>query len=137
MEAILQPVLAFLRVSRLSPVLLPGDRIMATSTSPSRRAFLKTSAAGAVTLAGLSIARSAHAAGKQEIKIGMIGCGGAAAARRNESLQAGPDVKLAAMCDIFPDRLQVQVRLVQEERARAGHRRPGPSLRRASTVTRK
>ena len=79
---------------------------MANPTHPSRRAFLKASAAGAVTLAGLSIARSAHAAGKQEIKIGMIGCGGRCGGAANESLQAGPDVKLAAMCDIFPDRLQ-------------------------------
>ena len=79
---------------------------MANSTHPSRREFLKTSATGAAVLAGLSIARSAHAAGKQEIKIGMIGCGGRCGGAAEESLQAGPDVKLAAMCDIFPDRLQ-------------------------------
>ena len=110
---------------------------MATSNSPSRRAFLKTSAAGAVTLAGLEHRPQAHAAGKQEIKIGMIGCGRRCSGAANESLQAGPDVKLAALCDIFPDRLQVQVRLVQEERAR---RRSSPTRTissRALTATRK
>jgi len=79
---------------------------MVNTTHPSRREFLKTSAMGAVALAGLGIARSAHAAGKQEIKIGMIGCGGRCSGAANQSLQAGPDVKLAALCDIFPDRLQ-------------------------------
>ena len=95
---------------------------------PNRRAFLKASAGGAVALAGLNIARSAHAAGKQEIKIGMIGCGGRCSGAADESLQAGPDVKLAALCDIFPDRLENKYRLVQEESAGAGHRRRGPSL---------
>ena len=61
---------------------------------------------GPAAFAGLGIARSAHAAGKQEIKIGMIGCGWRCGGAANEALQAGPDVKLAAMCDIFPDRLQ-------------------------------
>ena len=79
---------------------------MAIPSRPTRRAFLKASASGAVTLAGLSIARSAHAAGKQEIKIGMIGCGGRCSGAAEQALQAGPDVKLAALCDIFPDRLK-------------------------------
>ena len=48
-----------------------------TDTGASRREFLKSSAAvGAAAVGGLSLARSAHAAGKQEIRIGMIGCGG-------------------------------------------------------------
>ena len=58
--------------------------------SKTRREFLKTSAAGAAALAGLSLARSAHAAGKEEVKIGMIGCGGRCSGAAAESLQAGP-----------------------------------------------
>ena len=117
-------------VSRLSTPYPPGERTMANSPHPSRREFLKTSATGAVTLAGLSIARSAHAAGKQEIKIGMIGCGGRCSGAAEESLQAGPDVKLAAMCDIFPDRLQFKYNWFKKNHARPGHCRPGSSLRR-------
>ena len=41
----------------------------------SRRDFLKATAAGATVLSGLSITRSAHAAGSETIKIGMIGSG--------------------------------------------------------------
>ena len=81
---------------------------MAIPSVTNRRTFLKASAAGAASLAGLNIARSAHAAGNQQIKIGMIGCGGRCSGAAQESLQAGPDVKLAAMCDIFPDRLQAK-----------------------------
>ncbi len=90
---------------------------MANSTRPSRREFLKASATGAVALGSLSIARSAHAAGKQEIKIGMIGCGGRCGGAAEESLQAGPDVKLAAMCDNFPDRLQSKYDWFKKNRA--------------------
>ena len=46
---------------------------------PSRRDFLKSStvaAAGVALAGGLSIARSAHAAGSDEIKVALIGCGG-------------------------------------------------------------
>lgn len=72
----------------------------------SRRQFVARTAAAGAAAATLSLARSAHAAGKQEIKIGMIGCGSRCSGAAHESLQAGPDVKLAAMCDIFPDRLK-------------------------------
>lgn len=74
----------------------------------SRRDFLKTSAAGAALVGGLSIARSAHAAGDETIKIGMIGCGGRCSGAASESLKAGPYVKLTAMCDLFPDRVEAK-----------------------------
>ncbi|MGA2616173.1 MAG: Gfo/Idh/MocA family oxidoreductase [Thermoguttaceae bacterium] len=72
----------------------------------SRRDFLKATAAGAAGYAGLSLARSAHAAGSEVIKIGMIGCGGRCSGAASESLKAGPFVKLAALCDLFPDRVK-------------------------------
>ena len=83
-------------------------------SNASRRDFLKASAtvASGVTLGGLALSRSAHAAGDDTIKIGMIGagrCSGAAAKRMN----AGPDVKLVAMCDVFADRLQSSRNVLQ------------------------
>ncbi len=75
----------------------------------SRRDFLKaTAAAGAATAGGLSIARSAHAAGKQEIRIGMIGCGGRCSGAGAQALSLGKDVKLAAMTDVFEDRMRAK-----------------------------
>jgi ornithine cyclodeaminase/alanine dehydrogenase-like protein (mu-crystallin family) len=74
----------------------------------SRRDFLKRSTAGA-SLAGaasLAIGRSAHAAGSDTIRIGMIGSGNRCSGAAAEALRAGPDVKLVAMCDVFDERLQ-------------------------------
>lgn len=71
-----------------------------------RRGFLKTTAAGALALGPLTIARSAHAAGDETIRIGMIGCGGRCTGAAAQSLLAGPYVKLVAMCDLFEDRVQ-------------------------------
>ncbi|MBR6436921.1 MAG: twin-arginine translocation signal domain-containing protein, partial [Thermoguttaceae bacterium] len=41
-----------------------------------RRDFLKTAAVGAAAVSTLSIARSAHAAGSDILRIGLVGCGG-------------------------------------------------------------
>ncbi len=71
-----------------------------------RRGFLKTTAAGAAVLGGLSLARSAHAQGQQVVKIGMIGAGGRCSGAAAESLKAGPFVKLVAMNDLFEGRVR-------------------------------
>lgn len=73
----------------------------------SRRTFLKNSTlATAATVAGLSLARSAHAAGDDIIRIGMIGAGGRCSGAAVENMQAHPSVRLVAMADLFEDRLQ-------------------------------
>ena len=48
------------------------------TAKPSRREFLTsaTAATGVVLAGGLGIARTAHAAGSDELKIALIGCGG-------------------------------------------------------------
>ncbi len=74
----------------------------------SRRIFLKLSAAGAgIAAAGqLGIARSAHAAGSGTIKIGLVGCGGRGSGAAANAMNAGKDVRLVAMADIFEDHLK-------------------------------
>jgi predicted dehydrogenase len=77
------------------------------SKLPSRRDFIKKSTAVAVSgslAAGLAIPRSAHAAGDDTIKIGLIGCGGRGSGAAADSLRTGA-TKLVAMGDAFPDRL--------------------------------
>ncbi len=76
--------------------------------SASRRDFLKGSTAAIVggALAGtLSIGRSAHAAGDDEIKIALIGCGGRGSGAAKQALSTKGKVKLIAMADVFRDRL--------------------------------
>ncbi|MCC9600841.1 Gfo/Idh/MocA family oxidoreductase [Stieleria sp. JC731] len=69
---------------------------------PSRRNFLKTSttAAAGVTLAS-TIARSAHAQGSDEIKIGLIGCGGRGTGATVNMFETKGNVKLVAVADAF------------------------------------
>ena len=82
-----------------------------------RRSFLKSSAAAAAatTLSGISLARGAHAAGKEEIRIGMIGAGGRCSGAAVQSMRAGPFVKLVAMYDIFADRLAQSLKSISAE----------------------
>ena len=75
---------------------------------PSRRSFLKTSTALAGTaMAGeLAIARSAHAAGDETIKLALVGCGGrGSGAVANALSTTGGPIKLHAMADLFEHRL--------------------------------
>jgi predicted dehydrogenase len=76
--------------------------------SLTRRDFLKSSAltASAVAVASIDISRSAHAAGSDTIKVGMIGCGGRNSGAAVEALTADPGARLIAMCDIFRDRVE-------------------------------
>lgn len=82
-----------------------------TSMNASRRDFLKHSgavAAASVTgslLGGLDIARGAHAAGNEEIKIALIGCGGRGTGACAQALSTKGPVKLVAMADVFADKL--------------------------------
>ncbi len=77
-------------------------------TSTTRREFLKTSAvlAGSATLGPLAIERNARAAASDVIRIGLIGCGGRGTEAAVNAMNAGPDVHLVAMADIFDERLQ-------------------------------
>jgi len=71
-----------------------------------RRTFLKTSlAAGAALTTPLSLTRSAHAAGADGFRVGLIGCGGRGSGAAANAMNAGEDVKLVAMADLFEDRL--------------------------------
>jgi predicted dehydrogenase len=73
-----------------------------------RRNFLKTSAAaGAATALGtLDLARSAHAAGSDVIRVGVIGCGERNGGAALQALGADPGARLVALCDIFQDRVE-------------------------------
>lgn len=78
---------------------------MATQPS-SRRDFLKLSTAaavGATMASALPIGRSVHAAGRDGFKIGLIGCGGRGSGAAANAMNAGKDIKLVAMADVFDE----------------------------------
>jgi predicted dehydrogenase len=78
-----------------------------TTAQTSRREFLarSTALAGTAVAGSLSIARGAHAAGSDSLKIGLIGCGGRGSGAVASALTVNPAAKLTAMADAFGDRM--------------------------------
>ena len=74
----------------------------------SRRQFLVQSGAlaGAALAGGSAIQRSAHAAGSDVLRIGLIGCGGRGSGAVASALSVSPAARLTAMADAFDDRMQ-------------------------------
>lgn len=87
------------------------------ATATSRRHFLKATSAlaAAGTLAGgLNIARAAHAAGDDEIKVALIGCGGRGTGAASQALATEGKVKLWAMADAFEDNIERCLKSLQK-----------------------
>ncbi|HME00381.1 MAG TPA: Gfo/Idh/MocA family oxidoreductase [Terriglobia bacterium] len=86
------------------------------SVNSSRRAFLKTSA----TMVGGAIATTfrnvpaVHAAGSDEIRIGLIGCGDRGTGAVENAFNAAPGVKLVAMADVFKDHLDEKLKYLSQ-----------------------
>ncbi len=73
----------------------------------SRRRFLSGSAALTVaSMAAKSVSARVHADGSDELKIALIGCGGRGTGAAVQALNTKGNVKLWAMVDAFPDRLE-------------------------------
>jgi len=78
----------------------------------SRRDFLRVS--GATLAAGALRVPAVHAAGSDEIRIGLVGCGGRGTGAVTDALKAAPGVRVVALGDAFTDRIeQIQKRLVE------------------------
>ena len=73
------------------------------------------SKAGGAVAGQLSFARSAHAFGTDEIKIGLIGCGGRGTGASSQAMNTEGPTKLVAMADAFNDRLQSSLRGLKGE----------------------
>lgn len=80
---------------------------MNTKESNNRRSFIKHTAAitGGILINPLAINQSAYAAGSDVIKVGLVGCGGRGTGAAAQALQAGPNIRLVAMADVFEDQI--------------------------------
>jgi myo-inositol 2-dehydrogenase/D-chiro-inositol 1-dehydrogenase len=87
------------------------------SSVTSRRRFVGASAAGIVA-STLPLARSAHAAGNDEIRIALVGCGGRGTGAAVHALEnsSGARVKLVALADAFRHRLDTAYRVLKKRR---------------------
>lgn len=89
-----------------------------------RREFLKTSgsaAAGALA-AGWAIPQQAYAAGGEEIRVGLVGCGGRGTGAAGQALRTEGPVKLVAMGDAFRDHLESSLRALKSDQYGVAHR---------------
>jgi predicted dehydrogenase len=78
------------------------------SPVPTRRTFLKAStavAAAAAVAAPLTMARTAHAAGSDVLKVALIGCGGRGSGAAVNAMNAEPNVRLTVLADAFQDQV--------------------------------
>jgi predicted dehydrogenase len=84
----------------------------------SRRKFIKQSSllvAGGAVAGQLSFARSAHAFGSDEIRIGLIGCGGRGTGAASQAMNTEGATRLVAMGDAFNHQLQQSLRGLKGE----------------------
>jgi predicted dehydrogenase len=65
-----------------------------------------TTLAGAAVAGSLALERSVHAAGSGTIKIGLIGCGGRGGGAAVNAMNAGEEIKLVALADVFEERVK-------------------------------
>ncbi len=79
-----------------------------SSSHINRRSFVKQAAGSASVLAlSSALAPGVHAAGGDELKIGLVGCGGRGSGAASQALTAtDTPVKLWAMGDLFPDQIE-------------------------------
>ena len=89
------------------------------SADHSRRTFIKGATAvvagGAVLGLNQQIARSAHVGGSDEIKVGLIGCGGRGRGAATQALETKGKVTLWSACDAFADNMQNTVHGINED----------------------
>ncbi|MBK8979348.1 MAG: Gfo/Idh/MocA family oxidoreductase [Planctomycetes bacterium] len=77
------------------------------SSAPTRRDFVRNSSAAIAGFAAMPALGGAgvHHGVNDELRIGLIGCGGRGSGAANDALAADPSTRLVAMGDVFPDRL--------------------------------
>ena len=82
-----------------------------------RRDFIKAAsmASLAAVVTGPTIL---HAADKEKIRVGLIGCGGRGTGAAMDCVEASPDVVIVALGDLFPDRVEGSLKHLKEKLAK-------------------
>lgn len=74
-------------------------------SAPTRREFFRVGGLASAAVAATTLGEVAHAGGSDVIRVGLIGCGGRGTDAAINATNAGPDVRIVALADLFPDRL--------------------------------
>lgn len=87
-----------------------------TNDKPSRREFLAQSAGLTMGMAAsLGLAGGQRRAG-DELRVGLVGCGGRGTGAAIDALTTSGPIKLVAMGDVFPDRLSSSLKRLQSNK---------------------
>lgn len=86
-----------------------------SDSKTTRRSFVKGTTAALAVGANLGIAKGIFAAGSDELRLGLVGCGGRGSGAAAQALRAEPGVKLVAMADAFMDRVEEYHKQLKEE----------------------
>ena len=78
-----------------------------------------TAAAAVGGLATAAVSRTAHAAGSDLLKVGLVGCGGRGTKAAIQALTADENTRLVAMADLFADRLEGSFRSLKSSNVAA------------------
>ncbi|NBW87102.1 MAG: hypothetical protein EBR23_09810, partial [Planctomycetia bacterium] len=86
----------------------PAPKESASADRPgiSRRSFAAAAGVAAAGVLADPVARAAHAAGSDRLKIGLVGCGGRGTGAATNAIAADPGVVLWALADAFPDHVK-------------------------------
>ncbi len=82
-----------------------------------RREFIKAASVASLT-AVVSGPGILHAAGAEKIRVGLIGCGGRGTGAAIDCVEASHDVVIAALGDLFPDRVEESLNRLKEKLAK-------------------
>jgi hypothetical protein len=91
---------------------------MSEQSKTSRRGFLKdttAAVAGASLASSLGMARSAHAAGDDVIKVALVGCGGRGTGAVVQMMNADKGVRLIAVADAFDYRVESAIKSIAKQ----------------------
>ena len=81
-----------------------------------RRDFLKTAAVATAAVGTLSLIRSAHAAGSDIIRVGLVGCGGRGRGAASNALEADEHCVISAFGDLFESNAKGALKSFTESR---------------------
>jgi myo-inositol 2-dehydrogenase/D-chiro-inositol 1-dehydrogenase len=101
-----------------------NDTSARVSGHVSRREFVAATGAVAAAASVLAdpVARMAHAAGSDRLKVGLVGCGGRGTGAASQAISADPGVVLWAVADAFADQVKAGASLLGrtvEEKAKS------------------
>jgi predicted dehydrogenase len=86
-------------------MLMATNKHAAPLDSITRRRFIATTSVGAALPLATSALGGLPSLRKDEVRVGVIGCGGRGTGAAMNALQASPDIRIHAMGDLFADRM--------------------------------